>query len=164
MPSLRIPSLLATVVRGSQEMVLFYRGPEARITDTVFESLSPIHQVYPINELQSVHTPRQDVIEQVTSSGPVRVCSTGMAGLSVLVATAGWPILDQPPVTMAALVLLGVSSSLSAASWRIRMRPRELRAIYRGHLVCLYRSPNRRTFGQVTRALLRVLEQLDDMR
>ena len=96
MPSLRIPSLLATVVRGSQEMVLFYRGPEARITDTVFESLSPIHQVYPINELQSVHTPRQDVIEQVTSSGPVRVCSTGMAGLSVLVATAGWPILDHP--------------------------------------------------------------------
>ena len=145
-------------------MVLFYRGPEARITHEVFESLYPTHAVYPIAELRYVHTVRQDVLEQVTASTPVRVCSTGMAGLSVLVATAGWPVLDQPPLTMAALVVLGASSSLAAASWRTCMRPLELRAVYQGRLVCLYQSTNRRTFGQVTRALLRVLEQLDDMR
>jgi Family of unknown function (DUF6232) len=145
-------------------MVLFYRGPEARITHEVFESKRPTHHLYAIRELEYVHTIRRDVVEQITGSTPVRVCSTGMAGLSVVVAMTCWPVLDHPSLTLAALVLCGASFSLSAASWSIRTRPLELRAVYRGRLVCLYQTTDRRTFAQVTRALLRVLEQLDDMR
>jgi hypothetical protein len=145
-------------------MVLFYRGPDARITHEVFESKRPTHQSYAIRELEYVHKVREDVVDRITSSTPVRVCSTGMAGLSVVVAMTGWSVLDHPSLTLAALVLGGASSSMSAASWSIRARPLELRAVHRGRLVCLYQTTDRRTFAQVTRALLRVLEQRDDMR
>jgi hypothetical protein len=89
-------------------MLVFYRGPEARITDEAFESITT-QQRYLIHELKYVHQVR-------------------------------------------------------GSSWRTRTRPQELRAIHKGQLVCLYRTTNRRTFGQVSRALLRALEQLEDGR
>ena len=145
-------------------MVLYYRGPEARITHEVFELIQPTRQLFVIRELEYVHKVREAVVDQVTGSTPVRVCSTGMAGLSVAFGALDWPNLDHPSLALGAFVACGASTLVSVASWRIRSRPLELRAVHRGRLVCLYRTTNRRTFGQVSRALLRVLEHNDDTR
>jgi hypothetical protein len=81
-------------------MALLYRGPDALITDEVFESLGPQPQSYLINELQYLHV--------------------------------------------------------------VRGRPLEIRAVYRGQLICLFHTRDRQVFGQVQRALLRALERLED--
>jgi hypothetical protein len=44
----------------------------------------------------------------------------------------------------------------------VRGRPLEIRAVYRGQLICLFHTRDRRVFGQVERALLRALERLED--
>jgi len=77
---------------------------------------------------------------------------------------AGWPVFDQPGVTVGGLVGLAVALSAVVLSRRARRRPLEVRAVYRGRLVCLYCTTDRQALGQVTRALLRVLEHNEDTR
>lgn len=145
-------------------MTLFYRGPQARITHEVFESRCPHHQLYLIRELEYVHAVRAEPVRILVASTPVRVCSTGLSGLSMALATTGWPILDRPSVTVVSIVILTASSVLSAAAWTTRRQPFELRAVHKGQLICLFQTRDRRTFAQVTRALLRVLEHIEDSR
>jgi hypothetical protein len=158
------PSSSQWQVEGVTEMTLFYRGPQARITHEVFESRCPSHQSYLIYELEYVHTVQEQPVRVLVASVPFRVCSTGMAGLSVALATTGWPILDRPSLTLVALAVLATSSAVSTVAWTARRRPFELRAVHRGQLVCIFQTTDRRTFGQVTRALLRVLERIEEAR
>ena len=46
--------------------------------------------------------------------------------------------------------------------WRPRVRCYELHAIHRGQVVTLFACPDRRVFGQVTRALVRAVEAYRD--
>jgi hypothetical protein len=145
---------------GRKVMALYYDGPTARITHEVFESWCPTGQTFVIDELEYVHTVREDTIDFTS----IRVCSTGLAGASVGLATMGWPVLGQPSVSLYALLGLVVFTATARATWRLRWARREVRAVYRGRVVCLFRTTDPRTFGQVTRALLRVLEHRDDAR
>ena len=145
-------------------MSVYYLGRDARITHEVFESCCPQRQSFVIRELEYVHTVREDALFTLAASPPVRVCSAGASGAAALVAVAGWPVFDQPGVTVGGLVALAVAWSAVVLSRRARRRPLEVRAVYRGRLVCLYSTTDRQTLGQVTRALLRVLEHNEDAR
>jgi Family of unknown function (DUF6232) len=145
-------------------MVVYYRGPDARITDEVFESHQPTYQRFAIAELAYLHTVKEEAVFVAAASNSVRVCSAGASGVTALVAVAGWPVFDRPMVSAIGLVLFGLAAGSALAAGRARRRPLVIRAVYRGRLVCLYSTTNRRTHGQVTRALLRVIEAAADAR
>jgi hypothetical protein len=56
------------------------------------------------------------------------------------------------------MVMLAATGVVLASHVLARRRMQELRALYRGNVVCLFRTSDRLVFGQVCRALLRVLE------
>jgi hypothetical protein len=94
---------------------------------------------------------------------PGRVCSASASGIAVIAVVAGWwPAVGQPSVTASYLVGLAVGIVFASVAWRIRRRPLEVRAVYRGDVICLFRTSDSRVFGQVTRALLRVVEHMAD--
>jgi hypothetical protein len=142
-------------------MTLFYPGPGARITHEVFEAHAP-YGLYPIHELRLLHVSRRTATETAVGSTPVTVCSTALAGLSVVVAAAGSQIFDSPSPTVAAMLVTGASALLAQQSWRIRKRPHTLWAMFRGQRVCLFQTRDRFVFGQVNRALLRAIERTED--
>jgi hypothetical protein len=145
-------------------MTLYYRGITVRITHEVFESWSPIEQAFWIEELERIHVAGRESIWEVVAQPDVGVCSTSLAGACVVLASVGWPLLDQPVVSFGAAVVGAVLSALAGVCWSARRRPLELRAVYRGKLVCLFRTTDRRVFGQVSRALVRVMERMEDLR
>jgi hypothetical protein len=136
---------------------LYYAGTDARITTHMFESYQPIRQSFAIAELEKVHTTR-DRGWPDTVRGPVRVSSTALAGL---LSTAAVVDHELAAHVLPSVLLVGgalISAGVAGASWSVRRRPHELRALYRGQLVCMYRTNDRLQFGQVTRALLRALD------
>ena len=144
-------------------MTLYYEGRSARITHEVFEALRPCRRTFAVRELAYIHTVRDSIADIAADTTPLRVCTTGMAGLSAALAGADWPIPTTPSVTVI-VVGVGVSSFAGVATWSWRRRPWELRAVYRGELVCLFRTADRLVLGQVCRALLRVKERIDEGR
>jgi hypothetical protein len=144
-------------------MSVYYLGRTARITDTIIESKCPAYQSFPIRELTHIHTVRRDPIEAMTASIPVQVCSVAVSGIGVLVALAGWPLLDRPLVTVIGAIGLAGALMVATASARARRRPQEIRAVHRGRLVCLFRSSDLLVLGQVRRALLRALDATNTM-
>jgi hypothetical protein len=96
----------------------------------------------------------------------VRTGSTGVAGVTAVAATlawtGGWQALESPVPALAIMFLLITSAVVSGGCWRIRTIEHELVAVYRGRLVCLYRSCDAREFEQVRRALVRALERIQD--
>ena len=95
-----------------------------------------------------MHTVKEDAILAAAASTPVRVCSAGASGVSVLVAAIGWPVFGQPSVTAVGLVAFGAGVAAASAARQARRRPLEVRAVYRGALVCLFSTTDRRTLGQ----------------
>lgn len=141
-------------------MTLFYQGRCARITDKVFEVWCPFYRVYPIAELRGIRA--EWARTPMMALPAVRVATTGIALLAAAVAIAGWSLWHG-----ATVVALGVAVSagtLSIISWLTRPRPHELRAVYRDSEICLFRTTDNLEFGQVTRALRRVLERIRDNR
>ena len=143
-------------------MTLFYRGPGAIITHEVFESRHPLRRRYAVRELTHVHVARPSTLEKVGRSVPLRVCSEGSAGLAALTAVLGPSVLHDANVSVVATVVLVMAGGVSAIAHRLRCRPLELWAIYRTDLVLLYEDQDVRVFRQVTRAMLRVLELIQD--
>jgi hypothetical protein len=139
-------------------MCVYYLGRTARVTDSRIESACPAYQSFPIRDLTYVHSVRQVAIVAMAASTPVQVCSVGGSGLGILVALAGWPLLDRPMVTVAGAVVLALMLALAIVSARARRVPLEIRAIYRGRLVCLFRTTDQLVLGQVRRALLRAMD------
>jgi hypothetical protein len=139
-------------------MSVYYVGRTARVTDSYIESACPAYQSFPIDQLTYVHTVRQLAIVAMAASVPVQVCSVGASGLGVLVALTGWPLLNLPMVTAIGAIVLAMAVALASASARARRVPLEIRAVYRGRLVCLFRTTDRLVLGQVRRALLRAMD------
>ena len=139
-------------------MSVYYVGRTARITGSRIESKCPAYQSFPIRELEHIHTVPQVRIIVLAASVPVRVCTVGASGLGVLAALAGWPVLDRPMVTVAGALMLALALMVSTASARARKVPMEIRAFYRGRLVCLFSTTDRLVLGQVRRAILRALD------
>ena len=144
-------------------MTLLYRGPSARITHEVIETHAPYYQTYRICELYLVHVIREGIVDVAVGSPTMRACSTAMAGLSVIVATAS-DSLDSPSTTVAAAIGAAMAAGVAVKGWRIRTRPIAIWAYHRGERVCLFQTRDRLVFGQVKRALLRALERIEDAR
>ena len=141
-------------------MSVYYVGRNARVTETCIESKCPAYQAFPIRELEHIHTVRQVRIVAMAASHPVRVCSIGASGLAILVALAGWPLLDRPMVTVVGAVMLALGLTVATASARARRVPLEIRAFHRGRLVLLFSTTDRLVLGQVKRAILRAMDTL----
>jgi hypothetical protein len=142
-------------------MSVYYVGRTARITKSRIESKCPEYQSFPLDELSCIHTVRQVAIVAMAASMPVQVCSVGASGIAILVALAGWPLLDQPMVTVIGSVVLALALIVATASARARRVPLEIRAVYQGRLVCLFRTSDRLELGQVRRAILRAMDTED---
>jgi hypothetical protein len=143
-------------------MTVYYVGRCARITDEVFESRWPIQRTFALRELRYPHTVRETAIRLAATSTHVRVCSEGSFALSVVVAVSGWPTSGIPAVSALGIVGAALTAVMVLVVRRLRRQPLEVRAIYRGELVCLHASTNRFVLGQVRRGLLRALEHLDE--
>jgi hypothetical protein len=134
-------------------VVLYYDGPDARVTDTVLEVWRPYYQRFPIRDLYDV-------------CYSVGLNRTGVRSRYVFIATlamvcASWPFLRTMMDWIAAMSALVVSGVISQACVRAQPPELALRARYRGLQVELYASTDARVFGQVRRALGRSLERLD---
>jgi hypothetical protein len=145
-------------------LTVYYLGRTARITDQVFESRWPIQRRFVVSELRCPHTFHDSAIRVVAASTQVRVCSGGAFGLSAFATVTGWPVFDVPGMTAAGFLAAVIAGLAVRAARRSRRQPLEVRALYRGELVCLYITTNRYTLGQVRRALLRALEHQADAR
>jgi hypothetical protein len=147
----------------SSEVAIRYLGKNARITDEVIESRCPYYQRFAISELEFVHTVRPEPLVVLAASQPVRVCSAGVTGISGIIALFG-PALHSMPVTVGGVGAVIAAGAVTVATVQARRRPLEIRAVHQGQLVCLFSTTNRHTLGQVKRALLRVLEAIEDAR
>ncbi len=142
-------------------MLEFYRGPNAYITHEVFLARGPESRTFAIRELRRIH------IVQAREQGGVNSSSLIKGGAIVLAAIGLFAVLAAGRMdtaalwTIIALLVIGVSATVTAGCWRAPATPYELRATYRGRIVCLLRTPDERTLGQVSRALLRALERAD---
>jgi hypothetical protein len=145
-------------------MTDFYRGPGARITDELFVTRSPFYQAFAVSGLSKVYVTEGQARGVAAAVAPLRVGSAAVAAVAASVAVAAWPVFHNPAMSLASLAVLGTSLIVALVCWRARARPQQLWGIYQGQLVCLYQSTDRLAFGQVRRALLRVFEQIDDMR
>jgi Family of unknown function (DUF6232) len=142
-------------------MSILYRGPLVRVSDQAFEVLGPPLRAYPIGDLRGVHVVEEPLTKLMTSV-PIRTCSVALTAPAALLAAVGWPLFDQPAITALGIALLAGLVTVAAACWLVRPWPYELRAYYRGQLVTLLQTRDRLAFGQVTRALTRAFEHLDD--
>ncbi len=132
-------------------MMLYYRGPDVIVTDEVFEVRHPYYRRFLIDELAFVHVVRHERDDTVVIS------TRTAAGALVLVATS-WHLLRTVEAWLLAILLVAAPSALSGVCHRLRPRAQELRAVYRHYDVTLYLSSDPQVFGQVRRALARVLE------
>jgi hypothetical protein len=105
---------------------------------------------------------RETTIRLAATSTQVRVCSEGGFALSLGVAVFGWPVSGIPVVSVLGTVAAALAAVIALVVRRLRRQPLEVRAIYRGELVCLHASSNRFVLAQVRRGLLRALEHLEE--
>jgi hypothetical protein len=144
-------------------MTIFYRGPCVRITHKVFETRCPTYRSFLIAELRDVRV-MERAADPPAAVNSARAGSTGVAGAMAVAIALGYAGGWQALTMLGLVVLLIVSMAVSGACWWISSTEHELVAVYRGELVTLHHSPDAEEFGQVSRALMRAIEQLDDDR
>lgn len=140
-------------------MSTLYQGRCARVTSLVFEVRCPARRKFAIRDLTRVHTRevRPPVVPWSTS---IRICSSGLAGVAAVAATAEWPAVSQQVLSAAtAALLITATVAATAASWGRRGTVYELRAVHRGRSVILFRCTDRYSFDQVHDALLTALDE-----
>ncbi len=152
-------------------MTVFYQGPLALITHEVFEAYSPRYRSFVLRDIGHLYqADRSNSAEAPQDRAQIRAGSAGLAGATAVVAAIGWPILHSTSMpAFAALVLtvtliaaLASSLAFAACVWVRPTRVRELWAVYRGEMTCLFNTTDERVFGQVRRALVRAMEQIED--
>ncbi|HEX6682601.1 MAG TPA: DUF6232 family protein [Candidatus Limnocylindrales bacterium] len=142
-------------------MTVFYRGRCAYITHEVFQVRDPESAAYLIRELSQVHMVQAEptcgtLLPRAASIGAGAVAFIAAAARGELPAAAVWPLLSLAVITLSATMLAGC--------WRSERQLYELRAICRGRVVCLFRTPDKQLLGQIGRALQRAVEHNLDER
>lgn len=137
-------------------MTLYYRGPDAVVTDETLELWHP-YQRFRIEELDDIHVVRWPLDPMVVRS------AHALAGALLVVAVL-WPAFaGWPNGWLLATALVGGPSLVGITCRYKRPRSHELRAAYRGYRVVLYTSCDARAFEQVRRALLRAKQSRDEI-
>lgn len=134
-------------------MAIYYRGPDAVITDELFEVQYP-YQRYRISELSNMEVVR-------CPFDPVIVRSAHVGGLTTVLVAGSWPWLTTPNAWLIAGMLVVTPLATGCGLCRWRPRGYELRATYRRYRVLLYGSSDARTFEQIRRALVRATERYE---
>ncbi len=136
-------------------MPVFYRGPRALITHEVIEVPHQQWRRFAIRELAAVHMVQYGPDVNVT-----RRRAFGLIALGSIFVTV--PAVGQASPILAVILMIGSLTyagaclrSVSGVSWA-------LVAAYRGRTVVLFESTSQREFDQVSRALMRALEQHHD--
>jgi hypothetical protein len=132
-------------------MRIYYEGPEAVVTSDYFVRRGPQPNTFVIRDLRDV------------CIAPDEASGLGAIGYSAVAALIAAFVIYEVSSPWYALAFLGVSAvAIGCVAVRRSHRPRrhELRAEYRGDRVALYASSDARVFNQVSRALLRAMENL----
>lgn len=151
-------------------MTVFYQGPCARVTHEVFETRSPHHRRFMIRDIRHLYLASRARDPNESDRAQIRTGSAGVASVAAVAAAVGWPALSatsMPSIATAglatALIVVAASALTFAACLRApSARVHELWAVYQGRMVCLFNTTDERTFGQVRRALVRAIEQIQD--
>jgi hypothetical protein len=126
----------------------FYRSTEVTITDQWFATPD---RTFTVAHLYDVRLARG-------SFDPI-VAGTSLAAVVVL-AAVGASLFELPPLAWPGMIVIGLASiGVAAVTARVRPRPYELWARYRGEVVQLFCSTEEKTFGHVCRALIRARER-----
>jgi hypothetical protein len=132
-------------------MRIYYRGPDAVVTSELFIRRGSSPGTFAIRDLRNVCI----APDQHEGTGAVVIFAAAALGAAAVVYGVGGP--------WSAMAVLPVAAvGLGCGALRLRHRPRrhELRADYRGSVVALYASADARVFNQVSRALLRAIENI----
>jgi len=136
-------------------MVVYYRGPTARITDQVIETWCPDHRRFAIADLWEV---------QVRQAAPGRV-DLRSTGIAVGLLTVGAASLACLPASGGCALMTIFAAGAAIAGVHAARRHRPLYVItawHQGSYTWLYASADERVFGQVRRGLTRALEAHED--
>jgi hypothetical protein len=132
-------------------MRIYYQGPEAVVTSELFVRRGNSPGTFAICDLRNVCI----APDQYDGTGPF-VISTA-AALAAVAVVYGF---GGPWSALAAMGVATIGLGCGVVRWRHRPRRHELRADYRGSVVALYASSDARVFNQVSRALLRAIENM----
>ncbi len=132
-------------------MRIYYRGPDAVVTDGHFAWLGDPVRMVLIRDLRNVRRAHTDA-----RRGNPRALQVAFGAL--IVTAAGWTTLGTPAVYVSAPLCAAIAGLCTAAYWRVRPQRWELLATYRGSTVTLYSTSDVRVFNQVARALRRAVE------
>jgi len=133
-------------------MRVYYRGPDALVTDErlVWRAAAP--QTFAVRELHRVGRARAAVPDP-RSGGAVAI-AVGLGAAAV----AGWAVAG-PLVggALGAMAMIALLVAVTARQLR-RVHMWQVHATYRGVVTVIYQSTDERVFNQVTRALMRAIE------
>lgn len=135
-------------------MRTYYRRHDALVTDDHFVWRTSPVKIFPIRELHGAGIVRH-------SSAATRATGVYLAGGSVALAAASMPLLDSYAAYVVVALVAVVPGVVGAACWRRRPQYWELHATFRGATVVVYASADPTAFNQVSRALLRALENAE---
>lgn len=127
----------------------YYHGPDATVTDAVFVWRTSPQRGYPVHELRNV------VRTGDAQAGPATVF---VAGGSFVLIAAAWSVLGSPAGYVIGAAAVVAPVMFGFLSRRLRPRRFQLRATCRGTDILLYSTFDERVFNQVSRALLRSME------
>ena len=133
-------------------MRIYYRGPDALITDERFVWRTAAPRIFPIRELRRVGLVRDDVPDPRSGAAMV-----GAAGLGTAAAVAWVSVGTTVGGALGVLAIVTLLAAVTARQLRT-VHMWRLQATYRGQLTIIYESTDERVFNQVTRALRRAVE------
>jgi hypothetical protein len=132
-------------------MRIYYRGPDAFLTDEHLTWNGPERVDFAIRDLREV--------------GRVQSVAAGLSAWTVLVVStvlaffvAGWLVLAPATTYPLSFLVLAVSVATLVVRQRRKVSLWQVQATYHGSRVTIYASSDERVFNQVTRALCRAIQ------
>lgn len=140
-------------------MTVFYRGRYALVTHEVFEVRSPVPETFPIGELRSIRIVQADAKDSARQ-GAVGTGAIILGSGAIPATVLAWQMTGSANYVVAGFLVAAASVTIGCLRRPRNHEPFELQAMFRGRLVCLLRTTNEQELGQVSRALLRVVDRM----
>ncbi|MET8147352.1 DUF6232 family protein [Actinoplanes sp. NPDC049668] len=130
-------------------MRIYYRGPDAFLTDEQFTWNGPVRADFNIRGLREVGRVRRDA----TGLGIRTVLVVG----AILAFATAWLMVTPSAAYSVIPVALAAAVTTVVLGGRRKVSRWEVQATYRGSRVTIYATADERVFNQVTRALSRAI-------